>query len=363
MSQQQPYTPIEDALLVERPRMIRLCARLTGDWDAAEDLAQETLIEAWRHRDRVLHAEGCAAWLSAIARNVCLRWARAQGREYSRANRFAHALQSCTNENRVLERTELAEVLDQALASLPIPTRMALLARYAEDLSLAEVAGRLNMTENAVAVRLHRGKHTLQRMLARELAGDATVNPWQPTTLWCPYCGAQRLIVNVQTAGDGGFWLRCPDCHSPVGPFMMRLGKQQQRVPLRVIAEFEQQIHQTLTQHTSCPSCGTGIELQSLRSDGRWLQEGAWIIGGACAGQRSHFELWMYLNELALYTPAGLRFWRTHKRIRVLPDQAITIDGVPAFVTRFKSVTSRVRLEVIALRETCQVIRIEEVAA
>src|SRR5215831_13938863 len=33
----------------QRARLIRLCSRMTGRSDVAEDLAQETLLEAWRH--------------------------------------------------------------------------------------------------------------------------------------------------------------------------------------------------------------------------------------------------------------------------------------------------------------------------
>ena len=41
----------ETILSLERTRLVHLCARLTGDSNAAEDLAQETLLEAWRHFD------------------------------------------------------------------------------------------------------------------------------------------------------------------------------------------------------------------------------------------------------------------------------------------------------------------------
>ena len=65
---------------MERARLVRLCAILSGDGDAAEDLAQETLLEAWRHRHKVTDAHGVDRWLMAIARNVCLRWGRTCGR-------------------------------------------------------------------------------------------------------------------------------------------------------------------------------------------------------------------------------------------------------------------------------------------
>src|SRR6476660_5637933 len=72
---------IEGVLPNEWLRLVRLCAHFTGDRDAAEDLAQETLIEAWRHQDRVYDWQGYSSWLSAIARNLSLRWVRQRGRE------------------------------------------------------------------------------------------------------------------------------------------------------------------------------------------------------------------------------------------------------------------------------------------
>ena len=71
----------EAKLSAERARLVGLCARLIGDVDAAEDLAQETLIEAWRHRERLYDPDGFSAWTSAIARNVCRRWERERGQQ------------------------------------------------------------------------------------------------------------------------------------------------------------------------------------------------------------------------------------------------------------------------------------------
>src|SRR3954462_7921954 len=75
---------IEGALPSEWPRLVRLCAHFTGDRDSAEDLAQETLIEAWRHQERVYDWQGYSSWLSAIARNLSLRWIRQRRHEQAR---------------------------------------------------------------------------------------------------------------------------------------------------------------------------------------------------------------------------------------------------------------------------------------
>src|SRR3712207_5088723 len=64
----------------ERHQLMRLCAWLTGDVDVAEDLAQETLLEAWRNAHKLRDPSGHAPWLAAIARHVCLRWRRRQAR-------------------------------------------------------------------------------------------------------------------------------------------------------------------------------------------------------------------------------------------------------------------------------------------
>lgn len=77
----EPFSEaINQALALERPRLVRLCASLTDDPASAEDLAQETLIQAWRIWSRLNDPAALSPWLAAIARNVCLRWRRSAAR-------------------------------------------------------------------------------------------------------------------------------------------------------------------------------------------------------------------------------------------------------------------------------------------
>lgn len=85
MSLHVPHAIEPTWLAAERPRLVRLCTRITGDPGSAEDLAQETLIEAWRHADGLRDPSAVQAWLTGIARNVCRRWARSRGRDRSRS--------------------------------------------------------------------------------------------------------------------------------------------------------------------------------------------------------------------------------------------------------------------------------------
>ncbi len=220
---------LDDVLAAERPRLVRLCARLTETTEAAEDLAQETLIEAWRNGHKLRAPDAVQSWLSGIARNVCLRWARRQGREFDRVLVAGGHVGTAGGYDMTeppsdfdldveLERDELATLLDRAMALLPAETRAALVAHYLEDAPQAAVAARLGVSEGAVAVRLHRGRLALRRLLATELREHAApyglVAPdragWQETRLWCPRCGGRRL--GRFDAATGELALTCPAC-------------------------------------------------------------------------------------------------------------------------------------------------------
>jgi RNA polymerase sigma-70 factor, ECF subfamily len=60
-------------------RIRALCARILRDPIAAEDMAQETLLRAWVRRDQ-MREEDLGAWLSVVARNLCLSSIRKDGR-------------------------------------------------------------------------------------------------------------------------------------------------------------------------------------------------------------------------------------------------------------------------------------------
>src|SRR6185369_604356 len=65
----------EAQFAASRPRLMRL-ARLRGvPPDVVEDVVQETLLEAWKHLDRLHEPEGFHLWLDEICRNICRRYA------------------------------------------------------------------------------------------------------------------------------------------------------------------------------------------------------------------------------------------------------------------------------------------------
>jgi len=213
----------------ERARIVRLCAHLTGDAQAAEDLAQETLVEAWRHAHKLHDPRGREPWLRAIARNVCLRWRQRRRHE---AGHLAptepdgndappdRARQAAAADLEIaLERGELADLLDRALALLPPTTRDVLVARYIDESPHGEIAARLGLSESAVKMQVARGKLTLRRVLTTQFPAEAQAlgvsvpetAGERETRIWCPICGRGRLVGRFDR-GARQFALRCPAC-------------------------------------------------------------------------------------------------------------------------------------------------------
>jgi RNA polymerase sigma factor (sigma-70 family) len=169
--------PLAAVSASERTRLVRLCAAFTGDSDIAEGLAQEALAEVWSHRDRLTDPAGADRWPATIARNVCRRWLRHRGVEAAHVRRPARGTGAAGAESGCrpadpldielqLKREDLAALLDRALAVLPPTTRSILLQDYVDELPQTAIAERLGLSDGAVAVRVHRGKLTLRRLLA-----------------------------------------------------------------------------------------------------------------------------------------------------------------------------------------------------
>jgi RNA polymerase sigma factor (sigma-70 family) len=188
----------------ERRRVTRLCARLSGDPAAAEDLAQETMLEAWRIRDRLVDPTGSGPWLDAIARNICRRWRSRRGRvrwqELSSDRPDDDLAAACGSHDELadlLEKEELADLLGRALGLLPTETRAALVATYVDELGPGEIARRLALSPAAVSMRLVRGRARIRELLETDLADEPLAQvwvarhgvAWRATRMSCPTCG------------------------------------------------------------------------------------------------------------------------------------------------------------------------------
>lgn len=146
---------------------------------AAEDIAQEAILRAYRKLGSFRGDAKFSTWLIAITLNE----ARTRLREEKRA--ALDSLDSSDNENgtltpaqltdwrelpsEALEREEIRSVMQQAIAELPITFREVVILRDMEELSVNETAEALGISVSLVKVRLHRARLLLQKILAPQL--------------------------------------------------------------------------------------------------------------------------------------------------------------------------------------------------
>jgi RNA polymerase sigma factor (sigma-70 family) len=365
-------------LQTERSRIVGLCATWVGNVDIAEDLAQETMLEAWRSLERLQDHALFTHWLSGIARNVCLRWLRKQGRPLAAPQQLPEEQLLDDFDLEVeLERKELVELLDRALATLSPETREVLIARYIEESPLSELAQRLGTPTNTVAMRLQRGRLALRRVLTSEMASEALEygltngDEWEETSIWCLTCGNHRLRGLLRPA-EAKLFLSCPQCNNINHTDLANtceadLFHDLKRVKPALARVFGwiQRFYPTYldTHQAPCLHCGSYVPLLLLGS----LQEtyNPEVIGlqhddhgvyQFCQGCDTHN--WTSLRGLALALPEGQRFMREHERIRELPEQEIEADGLATIVKRFESITDPARYEVVAARDTFQMLQV-----
>jgi RNA polymerase sigma-70 factor (ECF subfamily) len=162
--------PFADALVAELPRLVGIASRLVRDPDQAEDCAQETIIGAWRRRDQLREPKALGAWLRRSLVNRIIDRARVHHEELDieaveadwRDDRYSVAPE------RVLERAELRDDLEDGLARLPVIYRVPLVLHDVLGWTGPEIAAAMGAGLPATKQRLRRGRMMLVSALAED---------------------------------------------------------------------------------------------------------------------------------------------------------------------------------------------------
>jgi RNA polymerase sigma-70 factor (ECF subfamily) len=160
--------------LVRRFRgAVTLIAEQTlGSWEAAEDVAQEVFLLAFKALPQLQDPDRFPGWLCAIARRRALRAAGQQRRsvptEMSKLDRLivAHSREFDPNPAEEAARRTERERLRAALADLPPEYQTVIHLHHYEDWPVARIAEFLSLPSTTVKWRLHQGRKLLCRQLA-----------------------------------------------------------------------------------------------------------------------------------------------------------------------------------------------------
>ncbi|MCZ4101725.1 SigE family RNA polymerase sigma factor [Streptomyces sp. So13.3] len=148
--------------------LARLAHLLTGQTDAADDLAADALVALWQNWDRFRTARHPLAY----ARGVVANLARERIRSAIRERRRIVLFWSRTPEG--VEPQDVAAVLDvrAALDRLPFRKRACVVLRHAFDLSEKDTAMALGISIGTVKSQTSKGMAELERILGARAAGE-----------------------------------------------------------------------------------------------------------------------------------------------------------------------------------------------
>jgi len=140
---------------------------MTGSPDVAEDILQLSFIKAYQHLSEVRGRFD--AWVFRIVANGCKDWLKNIRRTHLSYEEDDQPSAYATPEED-LDRTELRDDLDRALAALPGSLREAFVMKHVEGRSYEEMADLLGTTVGALKMRVHRAREALQALLEEKYA-------------------------------------------------------------------------------------------------------------------------------------------------------------------------------------------------
>jgi len=172
-----PSTPrvqrFEAQILVHMTDLYRAALRLTGHVSDAEDLVQETCLQAFRFLDQLREPRAAKVWVFSILRSVFLRYADRQSSERALLS-LDDVDASVLSAVEVLHESyegllPLGPTIHQevraTILKLPLPYREAITLAHIGGFSYKEIAQILNLPMGTVMSRLFRGRRMLRACL------------------------------------------------------------------------------------------------------------------------------------------------------------------------------------------------------
>lgn len=147
-------------------RLVRMLAVVSGSQESAADAVQEAFVKAHLHWRRIEGYDDPVGWIRRVAINKL----RDEHRRSGRKERAMQELKTAARENAV----EWSNGVDLAtlLADFPRQQRLSMALFYIENLSVAEVAETLKLSEGTVKFHLHQGRERLRGAYAARQEPD-----------------------------------------------------------------------------------------------------------------------------------------------------------------------------------------------
>jgi RNA polymerase sigma-70 factor (ECF subfamily) len=159
-------------------RLYRVARAILHDDAEAEDVMQDAYVRAYQHLKQYAGRAPFSAWLTRIAVHEALARLRSRSRteqlEEAGQDRelSMNMVETSLDPEQNASRAELGQLLEDAVLGLPEQFRTVVMLRDVEELSTSETAAALDLSEENVKVRLHRGRAMLRGWLFARVGAE-----------------------------------------------------------------------------------------------------------------------------------------------------------------------------------------------
>lgn len=172
--------------------LFRTALRISGSREQAEDLVQETYLQAWKSFHRFEPGTNCRAWLFKILFHVIGHYRRKLFRVTSMTDSEEIIKESLVYEPPIPQHLTDEEII-LALQSIPQHYREVVLLSDVEEFAYKEIAETLDIPLGTVMSRLNRGRKMLRERLAKS---ETACRIQTPDQRWGAMIGAPRMAGN-----------------------------------------------------------------------------------------------------------------------------------------------------------------------
>lgn len=161
-------------------RLYRIARGILRDDAEAEDVMQDAYVRAYAHLGQFAGRSQFSTWLTRIAIHEALARVRRRQRmdqlgpeESSDGESGMNLMASSLNPEEQTSAAELGKALETAILAIPEEYRLVLMMRDVEQMNTSETAAALELTEENVKVRLHRGRALVRKELFARAGAEA----------------------------------------------------------------------------------------------------------------------------------------------------------------------------------------------
>ena len=179
-------TAVFEILMRRHNQQVYRAARaILGNDSEAEDVMQEAYVRAFAHLDQFQNRAKFSTWVTRIAVHEALARARKSGRMESldaevdsETGLRAEPMSNERSPEHQLFGKQMKALLESAIDALPVAYRSVFVMREIEEMTTAETAEALGVSEEVIKTRLHRARAMLQAALCSRV-GSTTADAFE----------------------------------------------------------------------------------------------------------------------------------------------------------------------------------------